>query len=60
MVLLLADSVIRWQRQVALWDRQAWETRIVVAAVFLLVGATSGTTVFQVRRFKKTLTKPAR
>jgi hypothetical protein len=55
-VWLLADFVVLWQRQAPFWNRQAWETRFVMVGMALLVGATVGTTVFQIRRFKKTFT----
>jgi hypothetical protein len=54
----LADLALRWQRNAPFWDRQAWETRIVMIGMFLLVGATTGTSVFQIQRFKKTFIKP--
>jgi hypothetical protein len=52
---LMADFLILWQRQVPFWGRQAWETRCIMMGMSLLLGATVGTKVFQVRRFKRTL-----
>jgi hypothetical protein len=57
-VWLLTETVIIWQRQAPFLTRQAWETRIVGTGMFLIVGATTATTVFQIRRFKRTFTKP--
>ena len=54
-VWLMSDFLMLWQRQVPFWGRQAWETRCIIMGMSLLLGAAVGTTVFQVRRFKRTL-----
>jgi len=57
---LFADFLKLWQQQVPFWGRQAWETRIIMMGMLLLLGATGGTTVFQIRRFKRTLAEHCR
>ena len=56
---LLADFAILWQKNAVFWNRQAWETRIVMLGMFLVLGSTVGSTVFRIRRFKKTCGKAA-
>jgi hypothetical protein len=59
-VYLLADFVILLQRNAPFWNRQAWETRILMIGMLILVSATTGTTVFKIRRFKRSFPNDAK
>jgi len=54
-VWLMVDFLILRQRQAPFWGRQAWESRCIMLGMSLLLGATVGTGVFHIRRFKGTL-----
>jgi hypothetical protein len=56
--LLLLHFVLARQLQAPIWNRQAWEGRGFMMGMFLLGGATVGSTIFQIRRFRRTLRKP--
>jgi len=58
-VWLPADFLILWQRQAPFWGRQAWETRCIMTGMSLLLGATLGTAVFRIRRFKRAIAERA-